>query len=131
MAFVGIDVSQATLDVTILDAEQTTTSRWATTPAAIAGLVTSLAATPPTLLVLEATGVSHLALVAALAQAGLPLSLVNPVQVKGLRQTLGLRTKTDQVAARLVAQCAQTYADHLRRWVPSSALQQDLAGWMT
>lgn len=129
--FVGIDVSKATLDVAILDAGQTRSSRVANTPDAITALASELAAVTPTLVVLEATGVYHLALLAALVQADLPVSLVNPLQVKGFRQTLGRRTKTDRVDAQVLATFAQQYAEQLRRWTPAPAVQQELADWMT
>ena len=47
--FVGIDVSKATLDVAILDAGQTRSSRVANTPDAITALASELAAVTPTL----------------------------------------------------------------------------------
>lgn len=131
MSFVGIDVSKATLDVAMLEAGAVTASRHPNTPDAIAALVATLHASSPGLIVLEATGAYHVPLVRALATAGLPVSLVNPVQVKGFRQTLGLRTKTDRVDARLLAQFAQTYADQLRPWTPSAAVQRELQDWMT
>jgi transposase len=131
MYFVGIDVSKATLDVASLEAGGCQRQQIANRADAIAALVAQFAAAPPILIVLEATGVYHLELLGALAGAALPVSLVNPVQVTGFRQTLGLRTKTDRVDARLLAQFAQTCADQLRRWTPQTARQQELAGWMT
>jgi transposase len=78
--FVGLDVAKAPLDIAL----RSTGERGALAHAAfgIATLVERLQAVPPNLMVLEATGGSQRAVVAALAAAGLPVALVNPRQVR-------------------------------------------------
>ncbi len=51
----------------------------------LAQLIERLHAVTPTLVVLEATGGIELPLTSALALAGLPVVVVNPRQVRGLR----------------------------------------------
>src|ERR1700674_3080815 len=76
--FIGIDVAKAQLDIAL----RPSGDRWAVPndDASIAALVAQLQGVHPTLLVLEATGGYHRAVVAALAAAGLPVVVVNPRQ---------------------------------------------------
>ena len=99
--FVGIDVAKAHLDLAL----RPTGERWAVTNDApgIAALVAQLQAAQPTLIVLEATGGSHRAVVAALAAAALPLVVVNPRQVRDFAKATGQLAKTDALDARAVA----------------------------
>ena len=88
----------------------------------IAALVGRLQAVQPTLMVLEATGGSHRAVVAALAAAALPLVVVNPRQVRDCAKATGQLAKTDALDARAVAPlcrggapCAAPAARHADR----------------
>jgi transposase len=85
--FVGRDVATAQRAM----AQRPTGARWAVTNEApgIAALVTQLQATQPTLSVLEATGGSHRAVVAALAAAAWPLVVVNPRQGRDCANATG------------------------------------------
>jgi transposase len=53
--------------------------------------------------VLEATGGYELALVGALATAGLPLVVVNPRQVRDFAKATGQLAKTDRLDAAMLA----------------------------
>lgn len=103
--FVGIDVAKAQLDLAL----RPTGERWAVTNDApgIAALVAQLQAAQPTLIVLEATGGYHRAVVAALAAAALPLVVVNPRQVRDFAKATGQLAKTDALDARAVAHFAE------------------------
>ncbi len=95
--FVGIDVSQATLDCAVLpDGEA-----WATTndETGLQELVPRLLALAPSLVVLEATGGFENAAVAALARVGLPVVVVNPRQVRDFAKSMGRLAKTDAIDA--------------------------------
>lgn len=59
-------------------------------------------------LVCEATGRHHHALQAAAAAAGVPLSVLNPRQVRDFARSLGRLEKTDAVDARLLQRLGQT-----------------------
>ena len=77
---VGIDVSQATLDVAVYPSGE----HWQTSndDAAIGELVDGVRALAPALIVLEASGGYETPVLATLASAGLPVVAVNPRQVR-------------------------------------------------
>jgi transposase len=103
--FVGIDVAKAQLDIAL----RPTGDRWAVSndETGLATLVVRLHAVQPALIVLEATGGYHRAVVAALAAAALPLVVVNPRQVRDFAKATGQLAKTDQLDARAVAHFAE------------------------
>jgi transposase len=70
-------------------------------------LVTRLQASAPQRIVLEATGGSQRAVVAALAAAAFPLVVVNPRQVRDFAKATGQFAKTDALNARAVAHFAE------------------------
>ena len=100
MPYVGIDVSKATLDVAHDDG---TLQQVANDAAGVSSLVKQLRATPPALVVLEATGVYHHSVTAALLAAGLPVAVVNPRQVRDFARSTGQLAKTDRLDARVLA----------------------------
>jgi transposase len=81
---------------------------WAVTNAetGIGTRVVQLQALQPTLMVLDATGGYHRAVVAALAAAALPLVVVNPRQVRDFAKATGQLAKTAVLDARAVAHVA-------------------------
>lgn len=102
--FVGIDVSQDRLDVALAPGE--TSWQVAYTEGGVSGLVEQLGAAAPALVVLEATGGMEVAVVGALAAAGLPVVVVNPRQVRDFGRATGKLAKTDAIDARLLAEFA-------------------------
>jgi hypothetical protein len=95
--FVGIDVSQETLDVAVLpDGQQ---RQLANAPAGFSELVGLLANFPVALVVLEATGSLEVPLAAHLAAAGLPVAVVNPRQTRDFARSIGELAKTDRIDA--------------------------------
>jgi transposase len=103
--FVGIDVAKAQLDIALRPSGE----RWAVPndEVHIAALVAQLQGVHPTLLVLEATGGYHRAVVAALAAAGLPVVVVNPRQTRDFAKATGQLAKTDALDARALAHFAE------------------------
>lgn len=97
----GIDVSKEWIDAFLLPQE--TTWRVSNEAKELQSWVDQL---PDgiTLAVLEATGGLEMQPAVALAQAGIPTAIVNPKQVKGFGQALGLRVKSDPIDAALIAQ---------------------------
>src|SRR2546430_6217895 len=81
--FVGIDVSQAQLDIALRPAGHFTAPH---DDAGIAKVVDQLRTVTPTVVLLEATGGLELPLVGALAAAALPVVVVNPRQVRDFCQ---------------------------------------------
>ena len=111
MTYVGIDVSKATLDVARHEGSLQQVANDAT---GIATLITQLHATPPTLVVLEATGVYHHSVTAALLAAGFPVAVVNPRQVRDFARSTGQLAKTDRLDARVLARFAAVVQPEVR-----------------
>jgi transposase len=126
MCFVGIDVGKSSLDAAATAAAPTLPRRVPNDAAGIARLVTALAALAPVLVVLEATGVYHRPVLAALVAAGVPVAVANPAQVAAFRQARLGRHKSDRADAALLARFAQVHGDELRRAVPADPLQARL-----
>lgn len=109
--YVGIDVAKATLAVAVRPSD----TCWETTndPQAITRLVRRLRALGPTRIILEATGRYHQPMHRALAQAGLPVAVVNPRQTRAFAKTLNQLAKTDGIDARLLARYAEVIPSRL------------------
>jgi transposase len=103
--YVGIDVSKDQLDIAVRPAGDT----WSmpNDAAGITEVVQRLAQLHPKLVVLEATGGLQMPLAAALATAGLPLSMVNPRQVRDFARATGRLAKTDRLDAQALAHFAE------------------------
>ena len=119
--FVGIDVAKAHLDVALGPAGAT--SRHPNDEAGIAAILALLAASPPALIVLEATGALEVPLVAALAAAGLPVAVVNPLQARRFAQSTGRTAKTDALDARVLALFAERVRPEARP-LPDAAARE-------
>ena len=98
---VGIDVAKHTLEWPsgIEGKIQHTRNE----PRPIAGLVRRLVGLDPARIVVESTGGYERRLVAKLAEAGLPVVVVNPRRVRSFGQGMGILAKTDAIDARLLA----------------------------
>jgi transposase len=98
---IGIDVAKAELEVAV----RSSGDRWtaANEAGGIRELVARLTTLEPELIVLEATGGYELAVVGALATAGLPLVVVNPRQVRDFAKATGQLAKTDRLDAAMLA----------------------------
>jgi len=103
--YVGVDVAKAHLDVAL--GPDGPVSRYPNDDAGIAAVLGTLAAHPPALVVLEATGALELPLAAALVDAGLPVAVVNPLQARRFAQATGRTAKTDALDARSLALFAE------------------------
>ena len=99
--FIGIDVSKQLLEVAAH--EHNHQFRCANKTSAFPMLVAELIALRPTLIVLEATGGLERAVAEALRDAGLPVSVVNPRQVRDFARAMGQLAKTDRLDARVLA----------------------------
>jgi transposase len=129
----GLDVSQRTLDLALVDAATKDLVHAATVgndAQGITDLLDQLARWSPTLLVLEATGPYHAPVLEALVTADQATALVNPAQVKAFRQTQLGRTKTDRQDARLLAHFAALHHAELRRYQPPTVQRAKLASWV-
>jgi transposase len=118
---IGIDVSQAQLDVAV----HPTGEQWQATNDATGfdQLIDRLRALQPERIVLEATGGYELAVVAALGIAGLPVVVVNPRQVREFARSIGRLAKTDTLDAQVLALFAARIQPTLRP-LPDAATRE-------
>ena len=121
--FVGIDVSKAQLDVAV-DGESAG-QQVLNDERGIGGLVRQWQATPPTLVVVEATGGYELALVGALGAAGIPVVVVNPRQVRDFARATGQLAKTDRIDAQVLAHFAARVRPTVRPLAPETQADLD------
>ena len=104
---VGIDVAKHWLDVATRPERDEWRWRVPNTDAGVALLVERLRALAPGVIVVEATGGREVAAVAALAEAGLPVAVVNPRMVRDFAKAVGRLAKTDALDARVLAHFGQ------------------------
>ena len=97
----GIDVSKDHLDFARTHDHRT--ERVRNTRAGVQTLVRTLLKDPPHLVVIESTGGYERLALDAVAQAHIPISLVNPWRVRRFGEGLGQLAKTDPIDARLLA----------------------------
>ena len=117
--FVGLDVSQACVDVAVRPG---TAFQLAHDERGIAEAVERLQVVHPTLIVLEATGGLEVPLAGALAAAALPVVVINPRQVRDFARATGQLAKTDRLDAQVLAQFAEAIRPPVRS-VPDEQTQ--------
>ena len=99
---VGIDVSKAALDLWLYPSGR----NWRVehSPAGMKALAEELASVQPAVVVVEATGGLEISLAVVLGAAGLPVTVVNPRQVRDFARATGRLAKTDKLDAQVLAQ---------------------------
>jgi transposase len=110
--YVGIDISKAHLDVASRpDAQEFRTPN---TAEGIGSLVDRLKALSPALVLLEATGGLERAVAVALAEAKIPVRIVEPGRVRHFARSIGQHSKTDALDARVLAHYAEAVRPEAR-----------------
>lgn len=99
---VGIDVSKARLDVTVIPGGAAFSE--ANDEPGIEALLVRLKPLHPDLVVMEATGGYETAAAIAISASGIRLAVVNPRQVRDFAKASGYLAKTDAIDARVIAQ---------------------------
>lgn len=117
----GIDVSKDSLDLA-LSATQAV-ERFSNSSSDIAKICRLLRKHKPGRIVIESTGGYERRLVQALAKAGLPVAVVNPLQVRRLGEALGILAKTDPLDASLLCLFGDKVEPPLRK-LPSPKQQE-------
>ncbi len=119
--FIGIDISKLHLDV----ADSMTQETWQTAnnEEGIAGLVESLSALNPPLIVLEATGGLEIPLASALVAGRLPVAVVNPRQVRDFAKATGKLAKTDVIDSLVLAHFARAVRPEVRKIKDEESLE--------
>ncbi len=110
--YVGIDVSKDKVDVALRPGEET----WTVTQdeASLEELVMTIKDIKPELVVLEATGGYETRVAAMIAVAGIPVSVVNPRQVRDFAKSTGKLAKTDRLDAQAIAHFAEAIKPEVR-----------------
>src|ERR1035438_5558876 len=120
VVYAGVDVAKATLQLHL----QGQQSEFRNTPKGLLQLVAQLQTVPSVQVVCEATGGYERALVKALHQGQIPVSVTNPARVRAAAQAQGQRAKTDQIDARGLTDYGQRYQPEPTP--PTSATQDQL-----
>src|SRR5262249_39124826 len=119
---VGIDIAQSFLD--LFDTLNQRSSRLAYDTAGLRGLIESLGAERPELIVCEATGGLERRVVAELVAAGFAVAVVNPRQVRDFAKATGRLAKTDRIDAQVIADFGHAVQPPAR--LPKEELTQQL-----
>lgn len=98
---VGIDVSKLKLDVAVVPGEECWTV--GNDEEGVEGLARRLKKLRPDFVVIEATGGYEAAVAGGLARSGLPVSVVNPTQVRNYAKATGQIAKTDTIDSIILA----------------------------
>lgn len=109
--FVGIDIAKETLDIHVLPSNE----KWQcnNNPKDIGRLVKRLGPKAPEAIILEATGGYEAMVAALLIEAELPVSIVNPRQVRDFAKAMGQLAKTDCIDARVLARYGEAIKPRL------------------
>jgi len=110
--FIGIDVSKASLDVAVHPTRESWTL--SNDPVGLQALVHRLRGLPIKLIVFEATGGYETLAAATLAEAGLPVAIVNPRRARRFAEAMGHLAKTDKIDAHVLANYARTLTPNPR-----------------
>ena len=124
---VGIDVSKAHVDVSVLGA-RLDAGCFDNEPDGHSALAAALQPLGVALVVMEATGGYEAALACALQAAGLAVAVVNPKQARDFAKAMGRRAKTDRIDARVLAEFAAVLLrrEDLARFIRPLADEQQL-----
>lgn len=119
--FIGIDVSKNSLDVHVLPSGYAFSV--SNQQEGFEKLLEVLRVNAPKCIVLEATGGYERLVSAYLFDAGLPIAVINPRQIRNFARGLGLLAKTDAIDALVLARYAQMVNPEIR---PLPAREQRL-----
>lgn len=103
--YVGIDVAKATLQVHLRGSQIEVLNA----PAGRTSLCQRLQRLPQAHVICEATGGYEQPLVHSLQKARIPVSVINPAQVRAAAQAKGQRAKTDAIDAQMLTEYGQRY----------------------
>lgn len=123
--YLGIDVSKAKLDVTLLQGKQAFSAIFKNNQTGFAALqkwLKKYQSQPHA--ALEATGSYGKAVTRFLYENGFPVSVVNPMQIKAFSRSEMLRVKTDKVDSALIARFCRTHRPRL--WEPQEEALEEL-----
>jgi transposase len=114
---IGIDISKENFDVACIEKGKVKTRKYSFNDLDIKEFISMT--DKETHCVMESTGVYHLRLAHALYEAGVPVSVVNPLSVKRFIQAKMNRTKTDKSDAKMLVEYGSSMEPPL--WKPEAA----------
>lgn len=121
----GIDIAAKSFDLVIRrDGRNSKVEQFKQTSEGYASAVKKLRKLKPSLIVMEATGIYYLDLAIALAEAGLPVAVINPKSFKHFAALKLKGCKTDPVDAALLAEYGERMQP--RTWTPPDAARLGL-----
>jgi transposase len=121
--YVGVDVSQETLDMVVHGTGEMRS--FANNQAGIARAVGWLKALEPEIIVMEATGELEVPFVVSLQAEKLPTAVINPRQVRDFAKSKGVLAKTDKVDAKVLAHYARAMEPEIRPMPEEEVRQLD------
>lgn len=121
--FIGIDVAKGTVDVAVRP--EGSVKNFENSDGGLQLMTEWISMLSPTLIVLEATGGYEMGAVRVLAAHDLPLTVVNPRQVRDFARATGTLAKTDTIDARVIAHFAEAVRPEVRRLRDEEALRLD------
>jgi transposase len=121
--FVGVDVSNAHLDVGISGSVDT--RRFSNTARGVSEFVEFLCEGQPALVVMESTGGFEVPAAAAIAAAGIAVVIANPRQVRDFAKATGQLGKTDELDAQILALFAERVRPPVRPLPDAAARELD------
>ena len=119
--FVGVDVSKDSLDVAIGTEKDIIT--FVNDQKGVDALLKELNRIDAQLTVFESTGGYELLAASSLSEAGLPVVIVNPRQVRNFAKATGILAKTDAIDARVIAHFAQAVKPDVRPLKDAATLE--------
>lgn len=122
-AYVGIDVAKQSFDVAVRPQDHLW--KFPYTGSAIRELVARLSGLDVALIVIESTGGVEKRLLSALSVAGLPVTLINPRQIRDFAKASGRLAKTDAIDAAVIAHFGEALKPPIRS--PLDKATQELA----
>jgi transposase len=126
MIVLGIDIAKRKFDCALLLGERFRTKVFENNAAGIEACVAWLArhASEPVHACIESTGPYAEAVAEALFDAGHTVSLINPARSRAFSESLGVRSKTDEVDARTLARFCQGLKPE--PWIPAPKSAREL-----
>ena len=122
-AYVGVDVANQSFDVAV--PPQNHLWKFPYTGSAIRELLRRLSGLEVALIVIESTGGVENRLLSALSAAELPVTLINPRQIRDFARATGRLAKTDAIDASAIAHFGEALKPPIR--APRDAMTQELA----
>src|SRR4030042_5943360 len=103
--YVGVDISKDNLDMAVTESNKHW--RFSNSPAGIKRVIEQLEELKPVLVVFEATGGLEIPFWAALSEAGIGATPINPRQIRDFARAKGKLAKTDAIDAQMIAHYGQ------------------------